>query len=184
MSTVRSHKYKDTPITLEAYVKAIIDGEYKNKIDTLRMKKAMENLQEAHNMKKNLPAITPHGVFEKRADNKPPVEYSQLLAIDINHISQQNIDPIQFKKQLTNDKYVICAHRTCSGDGLVIFIKHSGDVDQHPEAVEQICNYIERIYKVKVDRPVSKRINSERFFSFDADAYVNWNAKEFVLISQ
>ncbi len=184
MSTLRSHTYINAPITLEAYVKAITQGEFKNKIDTLRMKKAMGDLQEANNMKRNLPAITPHGVFDIRADNKPPIEYSQLLAIDIDHLSEQMIEPIQFKKQLSIDPYVICAHTSCSGDGLVIFIKHTGDVDQHPEAVEQICNYIERNYKVKVDRAVSKRINSERFCSFDAGAYVNWNAKEFELISQ
>lgn len=184
MSTVRSHKYIDTPITLETYVKAIIDGEFKNKIDTLRMKKAMGNLQEANNMKKNLPAITPHGVFDIRADNKPPIEYSQLLAIDIDHLSEQKIDLIQFKKQLSNDQYVICAHKTCSGDGMAIFIKHSGEVDQHQEAVSQICDYIEHNYKVKVDIKVSKGINNQRFFSYDPDAFVNWNAKEFELIPQ
>lgn len=182
ISTVSSHVKIGNPITLEEYVNAIVDGTFKTKIDQLRMSSKMGKLQEVENIKRNLPAITPHGVFETRSGNIPPVKYSQILAVDIDHLSAQKIDPIQFKKQLRNNPHVVCAHLSCSGDGMVIFIKHSGDVIEHQEAVEQICNYIEYNLNVKVDKKASKGINNQRFCSYDPDAIVNWNAKEFELI--
>lgn len=182
LSTLWCHIQIGTSITLEQYVEAIRDGAFKESTEKLREKIRLGPPKEADQMKRNLKAVLPHGIFTSREGKAPPIEYSQLLAIDIDHLKDQGIIAEDFKRRLSFDPHIICAHLTCSGDGMVLWIKHSGDVSRHSEAVDQVCDYVEYNYQVDIDRKVSKGINNQRFCSYDPDAYVNWDAIEFDLL--
>lgn len=181
ISTVLGHVNIGPIKTMEEYVDDILSGNFKSQIMKLREKKNLGEIKEYGKLKRNLPSVLPHGVFDSRKDNKPPKLYSQLLALDIDHLEKQGIEPIEFKRLLSKDPYVICAHLSCSGDGMVVFIKHSAGVARHLDAVLQVTKYIEWNFKVAIDIKVSKSINNQRFISFDPAAYTNWDANTFEL---
>ncbi|MBL7820577.1 MAG: AAA family ATPase [Saprospiraceae bacterium] len=182
LSQIVNFKDVRDSINLENHFSDIKNGKSKDEIEEIRRLKKLGKRAEADLIKKKLPSVTPNGVFKERSNNTPPEIYSQVIAIDVDKLTEQNIKVDELRKELALNKYVLSTHLSCGGDGLVIWIHHNAQVKDHLVSVEQVSDYFEKKYSIKTDRKVSKGINSLRYVSFDPKLYLNWDAEEFTIM--
>ena len=182
-SKIRNHNIVDGTISCEDYFAGIKSGDCKADVEEIRNLINLGKQEDAAKIKNRLLAITPTGVFKERKGALPEIP-SQLIAIDIDKLSKQGIDPLIIREQLQTDSYVLSTYLSCSGDGLVVWVHYDGKNQQHSDVVDQIADRFERKYSLKTDRKASKAINALRYSSYDPELYYNESFKQFpILIS-
>lgn len=181
-SKIKNHNIVTGTISCKEYFYQVKGGIYKPEVEEVRKYIKEGRVSDANQAKNKLPAITPNGVFEIRKDNTPPIKSSQLVALDIDKLSIQGIQVEDLREKLKNDPYVLAAHLSASGNGMVVWIYHKGTVKDHVYTVDQISDRFERLYDLKIDRKASKSINGLRYASYDPDLFVNWSAQQYHVI--
>lgn len=126
-------------------------------------------------LKKSLPAVTWSGTFKKRLATEL-IEYSSLICIDIDKLSQAEHD--ELKTALKSDPYTFYLFTSPSGHGLKILFFVDGGPEMHLQNFLDIEYYFKEKYKVKIDKS-GKDICRLCFLSWDPDNYLNLHAKVF-----
>jgi hypothetical protein len=169
---------EDKPIPL--ILEDIRTGKYKNAIIYLR-KSLAENKQEAYEKaKKSLPAFTPSGKFVGGRKPEFLAEYSGFIILDIDKLS-----PEELKKathSANQSEFTYASFISPSGNGLKILVLVNSEKASHKDAFLAVQAYYEKLLNLSIDKS-GKDITRLCFFSFDAELYLNANAKTFVIIN-
>ena len=137
-------------------------------------------------IKKGLPAICFSGVFNKRADDSI-VKHSGYICLDFDgyKTKQQMLD---YKKSLSEDKYMLSVFVSPSGNGLKAIVKIPDSVDNHKKYFQSLQEY----YDSEYFDTTSKNISRVCYESYDPDIYVNMDSElwdtlpeeEYISVSQ
>jgi len=166
-------------VTIDAVLKAIGDGRYKDKVETIR---ACANDEEKRILKSNLPCVLFSGEFNKPItktnasgkeyvsyrDDKSITKHSCLVPIDIDDVD--NIDGV--KEQLSNDQFIYALWRSASGKGLHGLIK-IGDGNKHQQHYRSI------IKRYKGLDTTAQNVSRVLYVSYDPDIYINTSSSVF-----
>lgn len=122
--------------------------------------------------KKQLPAITPSGIFTERRKSGL-VQHSGLIAFDIDNIGDSASD---IKAALSEIPNIAYCGLSVSGQGLwgLIPISNADKHEAHFRAIELAFAGI----GITIDK-ACKDVSRLRFYSYDSDAYINHNAVVF-----
>jgi len=127
-------------------------------------------------LKKQLPAITPSGIFSHRA-KAGLINHSRLMAFDIDFKGNNQITNYNdLKAEIANLKEIAYCGLSASGNGFwgLIPIKYPEKHESHFKALEIAFMR----WGIKID-PACKDVCRLRFYSFDPNAYFNHNAEIF-----
>lgn len=144
---------------------------FKNEIEKVR---AAPTTEEQKALKKMLPMATISGLFSHR-NGGGLVQPSGLMCIDIDRKGNPGVDMEALKKDLATVPHVAYAGLSCSGQGLFVIVPIAFP-EFHAEHFAWLKDYFfsERI---TID-PSCGDITRPRFVSFDAQPYINHDAKE------
>lgn len=165
---------ENSEINLEDYVNKIRYGFNQDAVINARAVKQKGDLEKYKKIKSQSYAVTARGTI-------PSGESKTAKNIKLTGLCEIDVDEVITYEQITNvtnDPYVICAHRSIGGDGYVIFFKV--DVNKMDDAYYCIGEYLKSNYNITAD-PSGKNPNRLRFLSFDPDVYYNPKAKKFVV---
>lgn len=175
MSLYRNMKEKEnSEITLEDYVNKIKYGYAQDAVINARAVKQKGDLEKYKQIKSQAHVVTARGTI-------PSGESKTAQNIKLTGLCEIDVDEVLSDEQLTyitNDPYVLCAHKSIGGDGYVIFFKV--DVNKMDNAYYAIGEYLRTQYDITAD-PSGKNINRLRFLSWDEDIYYNPKAKKFIV---
>ena len=155
-------------------IQLIKNGDYKKEIDLLRAYIAEGNSDEADKIKRKLHAFTPAGVFEGARNGESLTEYSNVLHLDFDKLTQEQID--ELKDSLKTHSSVLAFFVSPSGNGLKVFFKIDGSPAKHKLNMEKLFRYAKSKWSL---RPDKQCIDLPRlcFMSYDPDAYFNADAE-------
>lgn len=142
---------------------------FKNLSDKVRCE---TNKDKRNELKKQLPACTASGLFEKRSKDKL-IKHSGYICIDIDGQDNPSIDFKTFYKQLGNFEEVAFAGLSVSGKGAFVLIPIS-NTSKHGEHFKALEEDFLR-YGIVID-PLCKDVSRLRFYSYNADPYINKDA--------
>lgn len=175
MSLYKNMKEKEnSEITLEDYVNKIKYGCAQDAVINARAVKQRGDLDKYKQIKSQAHVVTARGTI-------PSGESKTAQNIKLTGLCEIDVDEVLSDEQLTyitNDPYVLCAHKSIGGDGYVIFFKV--DVNKMDNAYYAIGEYLRAQYDITAD-PSGKNINRLRFLSWDEDIYYNPKAKKFIV---
>jgi len=151
----------------------IKDGEFEDAI--LRYRYALSvNDKNAPNLKSRLLGFTPAGVFNENRKTEKLANYSGLLHLDIDKITNEEL--LKLSGDLKNDNTVFCSFVSPSGNGLKIFYKINDTAENHTKNSNMLISLFEKHYGIKAD-PQVKDIARLCFISSDPNLYLNQNSK-------
>ena len=121
---------------------------------------------------KNLPYVTPAGVFSY-CNDQSLVKHSGVLCMDLDHID--DVDGL--KHRLIKDSLfeTLMAFRSPSGDGLKWFIKIDLTRCDHRQWFDAVRNYLMSMYGLS-DKQADPSVRNESracFLCYDPQVYVN-----------
>lgn len=152
-------------------LKWLKSAKYKDEVDKIR---TINNKSERDKMKALLPAITPGGVFEKRASSGL-VKFSGLLQLDIDLKENEHIQNFNdLKLFITTLPFVAYCGSSVSGLGFWLLIP----INNHLLYKEHFLALYEDFKKttgIIIDKN-RKDLAGLRGYSYDADAYFNHSA--------
>jgi hypothetical protein len=126
-------------------------------------------------VKKDMPCITPSGLFSKRGKDYL-IQHSGFIAIDIDGKDNTHISNFfDLKNKLCKLSQVAYCGLSVSGQGYWALIPIA-----HPDKHEKHYQFLEDYFAKKglnID-PACKDVARLRFYSYDPDAYFNHNAKQ------
>jgi KaiC/GvpD/RAD55 family RecA-like ATPase len=147
-------------ISIDKIVERIKNGNSRKLVNKIRGEYTKES---RNNFKKQLPSICFSGKFQERANNKI-MSHSGIVCLDFDHLE----NPLQFKKKLCEDKFVMCAFISPSGDGLKVLIKIPADIKTHSASCKALKDYFKND---KLDN--FEDVARVCFESYDPDIYYN-----------
>jgi len=147
---------------------------YKDKVEAIR---STPDKQIRTDLKSQLPAITPSGLFSYRSQDSL-LSHSGLIQIDLDNLSEGDLSYLQKELQkLTNIAYL---GKSVSGRGLWGLIPIPPDPSSHKDHFEVLFETFDKILGIKLDdKP--KNVASLRGYSYDHEAYFNHSAIPFTL---
>jgi hypothetical protein len=155
----------------------IIKGDtYKEKVNKIRQCISEGKKEEADAMKKSLPAFTPSCRCEGGRDIKKVVYYTGFIILDIDKISQQEIQRIS--KLLKVNEYVFGYFISPSGNGIKILIETDSQQADHESAYNKVAAHFSELLNVTIDRS-GKDIVRLCFMSHDPNTFKNIKNKKF-----
>jgi hypothetical protein len=166
-------------VTLDAVIKAIKDGRYKDKVEMIR---TCDNDEDKRVLKSNLPCVLFSGEFNKPItkqnssgkeyisyrDDKSITKHSGFVPIDIDGID--NIDDV--KDTLSKDQFIYALWKSASGNGLHGLIK-IGDGNKHAQHYKAI------IKRYKGLDTTAQNVSRVLYVSYDPDIYINTSSSVF-----
>jgi hypothetical protein len=165
------------PISLNKIFQTIKTGKgFKEKILQLR---AEVNKPKADSLKKQLPAITPSGVFENQRKIQYLIRHSGYICIDFD-----NVDKLENSKTLLMaDQYSFAVFVSPSGKGLKTIVKIEAILETHKKNFEYLSEYYLTNYNLVTDN-ACKDVTRLMYLSYDENIYVNkdskaWNHQEY-----
>ena len=155
-------------------IQLIRNGDYKKEIDLIRAYIAEGNSEEATKKKSKLHAFTPAGVFEDARNGESLTDYSNVLHLDFDKLTQEQID--ELKDSLRTDSSVLAFFVSPSGNGLKVFFKIDDIPANHTQNMKKMFRYAKSMWGLTPD---VQCIDLPRlcFMSYDPDAYLNENAE-------
>jgi len=142
---------------------------YKQPIDILRSMEYHSDEQKA--FKLNFPAWFVGGIFPiNKTEDKDILEYSNLLAIDIDKKDNSDIDIDEIKYKLFDLPYVVMVSKSISGKGIYVLI-----LVENGHYTKEYYNYIEKLwnntYHINIDKQCTN-IGRKRFLSYDDELLI------------
>jgi hypothetical protein len=155
-------------------IQLIRNGNYKKEIDLLRAHIAEGNSEEASKIKSRLHSFTPTGVFEGARNSESLEEYSNVLHLDFDKLTQGQID--ELKDSFRTDSSVLAFFVSPSGNGLKVFFKIDDSPAQHTLNMKKLFRYAKSKWNLTPDEQC---IDLPRlcFISYDPEAYFNADAE-------
>lgn len=150
--------------------KMITDTVRKYRTDTIR--KLVTEKEQKEYKAQYFDYVTFSGRFTKR-NNASLIKHSELLTIDIDHISSLN-KLQKIKNDLLNDVYFSTELLFTSprGKGLKWIVKISLEKATHLKYFQAISNYLKKTYNIEVDTNGSD-VSRACLLPYDPEAYIN-----------
>jgi len=143
---------------------------HKDKVDVIR---SISNKKERDELKKQLPQITPAGLFSLRNEQRL-IKHSRLMVVDIDSKDNLHISNFQsLKKELSHLKEIAYCGLSVSGAGYFCLIPIAFP-DWHKQQFEQIKIDFKR-KGINID-PCGADVCRMRCYSYDDEAYFNYDA--------
>ncbi len=155
-------------------IRLIRNGDFKKEIDLLRAYIAEGNSEEASKIKSKLHSFTPAGVFDGARNGESLTEYSNVLHLDFDKLTQEQID--DFKNLFRTDSSVLAFFVSPSGNGLKVFFKIDDSPANHTLNMKKLFRYAKSKWSLPPDEQC---IDLPRlcFMSYDPEAYFNADAE-------
>lgn len=144
--------------------------EGKNKVLISSIRKE-EVKSKRNDLKKNLPAICFSGTFSKRSDDAI-IDHNGLICLDFDGYETKK-EMLFDKDNICNDKYVMSAFISPSGNGLKVIVKIPADVDNHKRYFDALG---EHFNSDKFDIS-TKNVSRVCYESYDPDIYINMESE-------
>lgn len=105
--------------------------------------------------KSMLPVVTFCGIFEGGHSKANLIHYNEIVIIDIDHLSEENLPTVA--KQLQQDEYVFAYWKSPSGQGLKGLVRISSsdenELDEHHrQSFRQLTEYLKPKYSIDIDQ--------------------------------
>ncbi len=152
-------------ISIDAFLKAIQTGKWKDKVESIRNTKDKEVVSTE---KKALPYATISGTFSKRESNSL-IKHSGLICLDVDNLT----NPYDIRENLAEDQYIFACFVSLSGKGLAIIIKINPE--EHLKSFLALQKYFADKHSLMIDI-ACKDVCRARFISYDPDIYINSSA--------
>lgn len=159
--------------TIEDVINRIKLCAYGQLIREIRRKIRNGDKPGADNVKRSLLAFTPSGSFQKGRRLENLMEYSQMIVLDIDKLSDDEL--IEVKKKIEACAYTYACFVSPSGHGLKVLVCVSSDQYEHLHAFQCLHKYYQELTGVVID-PSGKDITRLCYFSADETIYYNPNA--------
>lgn len=153
-------------------------GSVATQIEKIRVAKSNRDNEQADNLKKQLPAFTPSGVFGKGHRKEHLQEYNPLIVLDIDKVGSEKA--AELKKKAAELATTYAAFISPSGDGLKILVQTDNEAKGHEDAYHQVADYYAQKLDVEIDQS-GKDLSRLCFVSHDPEAFVNNSSKIFNL---
>lgn len=126
-------------------------------------------------LKKQLPAVAPSGVFINGHAESDFQSHSGLICCDFDHYGEDT------KELLSKDDHTLLAFISPTGNGVKVFVKFEGITkDNHNKAWETVYSYYKTKYGLEMDIKC-KDVNRLCFLSYDSNPYFNLLSNPFNL---
>jgi hypothetical protein len=156
-----------------------IKGEkYKSDINSIRYAIHKGDDKIADKIKSGLIGFTTSGTFGVSRTKANINTYSQVIGLDFDHISLEDLQNISVLINQCN--FTMASFISPSGAGIKVFIKVNSNAEQHSEAYHQVATYYKDLSGFDFD-PKCKDITRLCFVSYDTDLYLNQSAAIFEL---
>jgi hypothetical protein len=161
---------------IEELLRMIKDGTFAPMIVTLREMVKAGDLVGYAEAKKKLPAFTTSGMFDGGRKMEFIVDYTQILALDIDKLPDEALARI--KELVCASHYTFACFVSPSGKGLKILVKVNSELPEHKMAFLKLQSYYRMLTGVEID-PSGKDVTRLCFVSLDEELYHNPSAKVF-----
>lgn len=149
----------------------IISGMWREPIEKLRK---MPEEAYKKNKPKLLPAVTISGKFSvAKADGL--IQHSGFICIDIDNLDDDLTDTFN---RLKDDPYIHFLAKSASGKGLFGFVRIPDNPEKHKDIASNLIKYFADTHDVVLDKSCTD-IPRKRFVSYDPEAVINPNSKQF-----
>ncbi len=164
------NSYTSKTVGIYDTYKMITDTIRKYRTDTIR--KLLTEKEQKKYKAQHFDYVTFSGRFTKR-NNASLIKHSQLLTVDIDHISSES-KLQKIKNKLLNDTYFSTELLFISprGRGLKWVVKISLEKATHLKYFQAISNYLKKTYNIKVDASGSD-VSRACLLPYDPEAYIN-----------
>lgn len=171
-SFIKSKTHINKTISLDEFLYGI-KSEWKGPVDKIRS--ASGSVQKK--LKENLPYATISGIFAQGTrEANSLISHSGLIQIDIDFKGNSISDLNKVKKQLKNDRFVLAAFLSPSGNGLKAIVKINGS--KHLETFIALETYFKANYSLIIDK-ACKDVCRPFFVSYDPEIYINMDSEVF-----
>jgi hypothetical protein len=161
--------------------KDIASDKYKAPVEKIRKLLQQGKTGEAQELKKQLLAFTPSGVFKNRRVKDDVEMYNNFIHLDFDKLTDEQI--ANAKIILAKDPYTFAFFISPSGHGLKVFVEVTSGIEDHTTAYMQVQAHYEKLTGLKAD-PSCKDITRLCFMSYDPQLYKNLDNKKFVVKGQ
>jgi hypothetical protein len=162
--------------TLEDVLNRIRICAYGQLIREIRRKIRNGDIKGADNIKRTLLAFTPSGRFEKGRRLENLVEYTNILVLDIDKLSEDEL--IALKKKIAACIYTLACFVSPSGHGLKVLVCVSTGQHEHLQTFITLQKYYENLTGAVIDAS-GKDITRLCYLSMDSELYYNPGATIF-----
>ena len=163
-----SPNYRQQDLTLGDIVTTLAD-KWKDKIEYLRS--LPYHSDEQHSVKIHYPCWMVSGTFPyQQVHDGDIVTYSNIIALDIDKVDNQDIDIENIKQQIFDLPYVFYVSKSISGEGIYALVLVE-DGKKSSEYAEYITALWKQKFNIVVDKQ-AKGIARKRFISYDENAMI------------
>lgn len=152
-------------------LKWIIDLGYKYKLPIDKLRSMTYHSDEQKSYKQKFPCWFVGGVFPfKKTEDKDILEYSNLLAIDIDKKDNPDIDIDNIKKKIFELPYVVMVSKSISGEGIYALV-----LVEDGKYTKEYYTYISKLWSQKFNLIIDDQctnIGRKRFISYDDDLLI------------
>ncbi|TSA28391.1 MAG: virulence-associated E family protein [Bacteroidetes bacterium] len=145
-------------------------GKYKAKVLVLRELVRHGKLDEYNDQKRSLPGFTPSGLFEGGRKLQHLKEYSGVLVLDLDDLTQDQL--VSIRSRVEEIHFTYACFISPGGQGLKILVRVFSRPVLHKQAFNQVKDYYERELNVLID-PSGKDVTRLCFVSWDETLYLN-----------
>lgn len=131
-------------------------------------------------LKSKLPAVTPSGLFENKRSIANLKRHSGLMQIDIDKQDNMQLDMMETKDLLKSIDQICYVSYSVSGKGLFALIPIA-EPQKHKAHFMALEQDFKADFNIVIDKSC-KDVSRLRGYSYDADFYINENAKVYTEI--
>ncbi|CAM4351119.1 hypothetical protein EWU23_13265 [Cytophagaceae bacterium 50C-KIRBA] len=170
--------------TIGEILNEIKSNKYKYQVSDLRSNFNQGNLDYYNNYKKQLPAVTFSGTFNKNRSKENIKEYNGFIVLDIDKLIPDQIQSCYH--QLLKDEFVLSFWRSPSNNGFkgliqIEYLDISNEIEldtKHKSAFKKLSTYFQNKYFIELDKSGSD-ISRLCFLSYDPNLVIKKEYKMF-----
>ena len=151
-------------------------GKYKARILHLRELVRQGRMDDYNDQKRSLPGFTPSGLFKGGRKLQHLKEYSGVIVLDLDDLSQDQL--VAVRSRVEELKFTYACFISPGGKGLKILVRVFSRPVLHKQAFNQVKDYYERELNVLID-PSGKDVTRLCFVSWDESLYLDPSSATF-----
>ena len=170
VSVFKNFNQVEQNLELSVILDQIRMGKFKARILRLRELVRQGKMDEYNDLKRSLPGFTPSGLFKGGRKLQHLKEYSGVIVLDLDDLSQDQL--VSVRSRVEELKFTYSCFISPGGKGLKILVRVFSRPVLHKQAFNQVKDYYERELNVLID-PSGKDVTRLCFVSWDELLYLN-----------